>query len=167
MRDNRITALIVAAAVMLTGCAAGGDGGSPTPAVAVTVEDPLAAAADTGMTAMFGRLTNGGDRDAVVIGGDSPAAGRVEVHEVAAGPDGVATMRPKLGGITIPAGGSHELSPGGDHLMLMDLTAPLRPGDDVSVTVIFADGTRLPVTAQVRDFVGADEEYAPGGHGHG
>ena len=73
------------------------------------------------------------------------------------------TMQPKEGGITVPAGGSHELVPGGDHIMLMDLKRPLQPGEDVEVTVTFEDGSTLPVTAQIRDFPGAGEEYAGGG----
>jgi copper(I)-binding protein len=68
-------------------------------------------------------------------------------------------MRPKAGGVTIPAGGTHDLVPGGDHLMLMDLTTPLRPGADVSLTLAFADGSTLPVIAQVREFAGAKEQY--------
>jgi copper(I)-binding protein len=43
--------------------------------------------------------------------------------------------------------------------MLMDLTTPLRPGADVSLTLAFADGSTLPVIAQVREFAGAKEQY--------
>jgi copper(I)-binding protein len=77
------------------------------------------------------------------------------------------TMRPKEGGFAVPARGTRELIPGGDHLMLMDLKEPLQPGDDVSLTVVFEDGSTLPVTAQIRDFPGANEEYTPGGTGSG
>lgn len=51
--------------------------------------------------------------------------------------------------------------------MLMQLKEPLRPGADVTVTVRFADGSSLPVTAQVRDFPGGQEPYQPGTHGRG
>jgi copper(I)-binding protein len=43
--------------------------------------------------------------------------------------------------------------------MLMDLKAPLSPGADVPVTVTFDDGSTLDVTAQIRDFAGANEHY--------
>lgn len=79
-----------------------------------------------------------------------------------AGAGGGNTMRPKAGGLVVPAGGTHDLAPGGDHLMLMDLTEPLRAGADVELTVVFDDGSTMPVTAQVRDFAGADEEYDHG-----
>ncbi len=76
-------------------------------------------------------------------------------------------MRPKTGGLTVPAEGAHELVPGGDHLMLMDLTQPLQPGAEVALTVVFEDGSELPVTAQVRDFAGGNEEYQPRRVGEG
>jgi len=37
----------------------------------------------------------------------------------------------------------------------------------VALTVTFEDGSTLPIAAQVRDFAGGDEEYAPSAHGHG
>jgi copper(I)-binding protein len=50
----------------------------------------------------------------------------------------------------------------------MNLTEPLLPGAEVTLTVEFEDGSTLPVTAQVRDFAGADEVYDPAtAHDHG
>lgn len=40
-------------------------------------------------------------------------------------------------GFVIPAGGSHALQRGGDHVMLMGLTAPLADGDVVPLTLDF------------------------------
>lgn len=139
----------------------------------VTMTNQWASAADSGMTAVFGTFTNAGHHDARIVGGESTLAGHVEVHEVVPDAAGSKTMRPKDGGLTVPAGQARDLVPGGDHLMLMDLKQPLRPGDDVAVTVLFDDGSTLPVTAQVRDFAGGNEEYTPadGGaearHDHG
>jgi copper(I)-binding protein len=79
-------------------------------------------------------------------------------------------MKPKAGGIVVPAGGTHELAPGGDHMMLMDLEKPLLPGSDVSMTLEFEDGSTLAVSAQIRDFAGGNEHYEPSGppsHDHG
>ncbi|MBJ7463436.1 MAG: copper chaperone PCu(A)C [Mycolicibacterium sp.] len=132
----------------------------------VVFEEQWASAGDGEMAAVFGTLVNNGHHEARVVSGSSPAAGRVEVHEVA-GDAGAKTMRPKEGGIVLPAGGRHELAPGGDHLMLMDLTAPLAVGSDIELTVQFEDGSTLPVTVQVRDFAGANEEYQPKHDGHG
>jgi copper(I)-binding protein len=128
-------------------------------AATVTIKDQWVSSADAGMSALFGTLSNSGHHDARIVSGTSPFAGRVEVHEVVPDGGGNRMMRPKAGGVTIPAGGTHDLVPGGDHLMLMDLTTPLRPGADVSLTLAFADGSTLPVIAQVREFAGAKEQY--------
>ena len=128
----------------------------------VTMKNQWASSADAGMSAVFGTFANTGHHDAVIVSGNSPVAGRVEVHEVVPDAAGIKTMRPKAGGLAVPAGGTRELIPGGDHLMLMDLNGPLQPGADVALTVVFDDGSTLPVTAQVRDFAGGNEEYTPG-----
>lgn len=167
MSDNRIRiaigASLVACVLSGTGCSASPDDHRELMASTVTIENQWASSAETGMAAVFGTISNKGDHDARIVSGVSPIAGRVEIHEVLPNAAGAMTMRPKEGGITVPANDSRELIPGGDHLMLMDLKQPLQPGADVSLTVVFEDGSTLPVTAQIRDFAGANEEYTPGG----
>lgn len=134
----------------------------------VRVSEQWAKAADGGMTAVFGTLTNTGHHDVRIVSATSPTAGMVELHEVVGDGSGSKSMRPKEGGISIAADATHELAPGGDHLMLMDLKSPLQPGADISVSLVFEDGSSLPVTAQVRDFAGGSENYQPSApHGHG
>ena len=53
--------------------------------------------------------------------------------------------------ITVPADGSVELAPGGYHIMMLQLAAPLVAGDDVPITLSFADGDEVQVIAEVRD----------------
>lgn len=156
-------ALLIA---VLSGCGSSAPD-EKTMAAHVTVTDQWASASDDGMAAVFGVLTNTGDRDVDIVAADSPAAASVELHEVVHGSDGADVMQPKSGGFTVPAGGRHELVPGGDHLMLMQLRQPLQPGTDVGVTVRFADGSSQPITAQIRDFPGGQEPYRPGMHGGG
>ena len=168
MRGNRQwLTLGVTVVLSMSACAAPGTAENTSSASSVTFADPWAGSADMGMAAVFGTFTNGSDRDAVVVAGESPAAARVELHEVAPDAGGNNTMRPKEGGITVPAGATKELVPGGDHLMLMELGQPLEPGVDVALTITFDDGSTLPITAQVRDFAGGAEEYSPGPHAHG
>lgn len=170
-RHIRTTLAIgTAATLVLAGCGNTQDAGQSM-ASEVTFTDQWVNASDTDMAALFGTVTNNSETEARLVSGSSSAAATIEVHEVVA-EGGTNVMRPKDGGIVIPAGQSHELAPGGDHLMLMDLTAPLLPGADVTVTVTFGDGSAMDVTAQVRDFPGADEEYQPSDestspHGHG
>ena len=163
---RRAIAVLGAVTFVAAGCTQGHE--DEKMAATVTITDQWASAADTGMTAVFGTLANSGHHDARIVSATSPAAKAVEMHEVVPDSGGAKTMRPKEGGFTIPAGGTHELIPGGDHLMLMDLTAPLQPGADVEMTVVFDDGSSLPITAQVRDASGGDENYQPADpHAHG
>ncbi|MDF2824307.1 MAG: hypothetical protein K0R68_1715 [Mycobacterium sp.] len=148
-------------AALLAGCASAPEPATPQ-AQSVTVTDTWVKAAPDGMTAAFGTLTNTGDREARVVSASTPAAGMVELHEVVS-TGGTMTMRPKEGGFVIPAGAQTNLEPGGDHIMLMDLNAPLIPGNDVEIVATFEDGSTLPITAQVRDFPGAGENYDPHG----
>ncbi|MGB0970533.1 MAG: copper chaperone PCu(A)C [Mycobacterium sp.] len=173
MYKPRHAAFVAIALVALlgSGCTTSAEHDEHPMAEDITFSDQWASSAEEGMTSVFGTFTNAGHHSAQIVSGSSPAAGRVEIHEVGAHEDGNNIMRPKDGGITIPGGGTHELVPGGDHLMLMDLTDPLQPGADVAVTVQFEDGSTLPLTAQVRDFAGGNEAYGPPAeaphHNHG
>jgi copper(I)-binding protein len=163
----RRSLIALSTALLATGCTSPAAEHTDHPmASEVVLEEQWASAGDGEMAAVFGTLVNNGHHEARIVSGSSPAAGHVEVHEVA-GEAGAKAMRPKEGGIVLPAGGSHELVPGGDHLMLMDLSAPLSAGSDIALTVQFEDGSTLPVAVQVRDFPGANEEYQPRHNGHG
>lgn len=175
-RTRRTRAALVggaaALALLLSACGSGSSSSSD-PAAAnpaaglpgdrgVSVADPWIKATDDDMTAMFGTIVNDTDADITVVGASSDAAGTVELHEVVTGEGGAMVMQPKEGGFTVPAGGSHELTAGGDHVMLMDLTAPLEAGQDLAVTLDLGDGSTLEVSAVVKPYTGADEEYAGG-----
>lgn len=163
----QLVALVAASALSLTGvagCASSGDdvaaASSPAAGSGCTIEatDTWAKAADSGMTAVFGKLTNTGSQEVVVNSATSDAAGKVEVHEVV-DKDGVMVMQPKPGGLVIATGASAALAPGADHIMLMDLTGPIKAGDPVIITLQCADGGTAQITAEARTFTGADEQY--------
>lgn len=161
--------LAIGLALLTSACAteppATADGPPDTPALTVT--DPWTKAVDGGMTAVFGTLTNSSDQDVELVAADSDAAEQVELH-VFTDDDGTPVMR-EADGLVIPADGELTLEPGGAHIMLIDVTEPLEPGADVTVTVTTRDDTELEITAPVRSFAGADEEYAPedkAGHDH-
>lgn len=86
-----------------------------------------------------------------LVGVASPAAGVAEVHEMKLEGD-VMRMRP-LEGLDLPAGKAVELKPGGYHLMLMELKAPLKPGSAVPITLTFktakGDTRRLELSVPV------------------
>lgn len=129
-------------------------------ATTLTLADPWVKAAASGMTAAFGTLRNTGDADVVVTAAATRVASAVELHETVKGADGAMTMRPKDGGFTVPAGGEVALAPGGDHLMIMGLKRPLAAGETVPLTLTLADGGTIRVEAVVKDFTGAQENYA-------
>ncbi|MFG1847909.1 copper chaperone PCu(A)C [Micromonospora carbonacea] len=142
---------------------------TPSPSVSasaaagvLTVRDPWVKAADQGMTAAFGTLVNDGDTD-VTITGAATDVSPMELHEMTM-KDGTMVMQAKQGGIVVRAKSSHALEPGGEHLMLMNLRQPVRPGDELAVTLTFADGRTQTFTAVAKPFTGAQESYAPG-HG--
>ena len=82
-----------------------------------------------------------------LVSATSDVAGKVELHTSKADANGVMRMAPIEGGITVPMGQSHDLAPGGDHVMLMDLKQKLKPGDSFPLTVTFE--TFGPVTVEV------------------
>jgi periplasmic copper chaperone A len=84
-----------------------------------------------------------------LIGASSPAAGKVEVHETSMN-NGVATMRPVNGGLSIPPGQSVTLAPGSYHLMMMELKGPLKKGDKVPVTLAFEKAGEAKITLDVQ-----------------
>lgn len=140
---------------------AGGTTAESAPATEspLSISEPWIKAAETGMTGAFGVLANNGAEDIQVIGASSPAAASVELHETAAGADGQFAMAETADGFTVPAGGEFVLEPGANHLMLMGLTGPVLPGDEVSFTLELADGTTVDFTATAKDFSGANESY--------
>lgn len=155
--------LLVVAAALLGACGSSDD--DATSADSLTMADQWVKGAPAGeMTAAFGTLSNSSDTDIRIVSASSPAAGRMELHEVVASESGAMTMRQKEGGLVIPARGTLTLAPGGDHLMFFDLPQAITPGQDVSVELRLSDGSTTSFTAQARDFPGADEKYSPG-HG--
>jgi periplasmic copper chaperone A len=98
-----------------------------------------------------------------LIGGSSEAAGKVELHEMAMN-NGVMTMRPLEKGLTIEPGTTVKLAPGGFHLMLMDLKAPLKQGDKLPITLEFEKAGKVQVSLDVQS-VGAQAPGAASGGG--
>jgi copper(I)-binding protein len=59
------------------------------------------------------------------------------------------TMRQIPGGIPVPPGQTVAFAPGGYHLMLMGLKAPLKEGDRVKATLTFEKAGPIEVTINV------------------
>ncbi len=159
------TTLLAASVIALAGCASTPAADVPAPPAnsSITVSDPWVKAATEGMSAGFGTIKNDGDQDVTITAVTSPVSADVELHESVPNEAGAMVMREKTGGFTIPAHSELSLEPGGNHIMLMDLTEPLQPGNDASMILEFSDDTSFEITAPVKDFAGANETYEGSG----
>ena len=84
-----------------------------------------------------------------LIGAASPAAARVEMHVTEKKGD-VLRMR-EVKAYQIPVGGVFELSPGGAHLMLVDLVQPLKKGERISMKLRFERAGEMEVEFEVQE----------------
>lgn len=110
-------------------------------------------------TAVYLRLTAIG-RDVRVRGASTPVAGIAEIHRMKM--DNEIARMEHADGIDLKAGESLELQPGGYHLMLMDLKAPLKAGQRVRIEFQYSEGSR-DATATVDAEVRALNAGPPGG----
>ena len=123
-----------------------------------------AKATDTEMSGVFGTIHNNTPDEVQLVGVSAEIDGVVELHETVPGGGGM-MMQEKDGGFVIPGSGDLVLEPGGNHIMLMELTEPITTGQEIDLTLELGDGTEQDVTISARDFVGGEEEYVGGGHG--
>lgn len=116
----------------------------------VVIADPWARASIVAGRpgAAYLTLRNEGSEPDALIEVATPAAGHAMLHETTLSADGVARMG-HVPALEIPAGGAAALAPGGYHLMLMDLSAPLREGETLTLTLRFRSGAEATVTAPV------------------
>ncbi|MYK33282.1 MAG: copper chaperone PCu(A)C [Boseongicola sp. SB0670_bin_30] len=111
---------------------------SPLLAGDIAIIDPYARASRPGAPtgAIFMSIRNTGASADRLVAARSPAAAMVQVHaHVEDG--GIMRMREIKAGIPLPAGATHTLSRGGDHVMLMGVTQELVDGETVPLTLVF------------------------------
>jgi copper(I)-binding protein len=113
----------------------------------VVIADPWARASIVAGRpgAAYLTLRNEGAEPDALVEVITPAAGHAMLHETTLSADGVARMG-HVSALEIPPGGAATLAPGGHHLMLMDLSAPLREGETVALTLRFRSGAEATVT---------------------
>lgn len=87
--------------------------------------------------AAFMVIENTGDEDDRLTAAASDIAAKVELHTHKAGSDGAMQMMHVPEGFAIPAGSSHALERGGDHVMFMGITQRPADGESLSVTLSF------------------------------
>ena len=98
-----------------------------------------------------------------LIGVRSDAAKKAEIHTHSMDAAGVMRMHEVEDGVPLGQGETVAFAPGGFHIMLMGLVAPLRRGAVVPLTLEFADGSTVEVAAPVESIAAR----GPMTHDHG
>jgi len=112
------------------------------------ISRPWARASAGGSGAAYLTLHNSNDHDHTLVSVASNVAKRVELHNHTM-IDGMLKMRQVKGGLKIPAGDTVMLKPGGYHIMMMGLHAPLKEGTTFPLTLSFDSGEDVTVTVNV------------------
>ncbi|MBI3505441.1 MAG: copper chaperone PCu(A)C [Proteobacteria bacterium] len=107
-------------------------------------------------------LHNMGNEPDRLLSVSTPVAGKAELHNhIMVG--NVAQMRP-VDAIEVSPGSPTVLQPGGLHVMLLDLKAPLKAGQSFPVTLTFARAGKIEATVAVQG-LRAPAPTAPHAHG--
>jgi len=83
-----------------------------------------------------------------LVGVSTPAAGMAQVHEMKMVGD-VMQMRELDGGLALPPGQDVALTPGGQHIMLMDLHQALPAGSKLPIELRFVDANGKASTVKL------------------
>ena len=111
-------------------------------------------------TAGYVVIENGGKSDERLVSAACTCAKMVMIHQTEI-KNAMASMK-ALDGLNIPAGGTAQLAPGGAHLMIVGLKAPIKAGTVVNMTLTFAKAGRVTVPFMVMDKAGGDMGAMPG-----
>lgn len=115
-----------------------------------------------GTGAVYLTVVNGTAEDDQLAAVSSPVAQAAELHETV-DDNGVMRMHHEPEGFAVPAGGALQLAPGGKHVMLIGLTAPLAVGDTIMLTLTFAHAGEKVVHAPVMEIEGSGHmDHQPG-----
>jgi len=131
----------------------------------VTVTDAWARATVQGQKATGAFMKITAKDNAKLLAASSPVAGVVEIHEMKMDKD-VMRMTALSNGLELPAGKAVELKPGGYHVMLMDLKAPLAKDTTVPMTLTLQDAKGVKSKVELKVWVGMQPPAMPS-HDHG
>lgn len=142
---RRTTAL---PALLLAACSQT-ESGAPDVRVANAWARPTAP--EKTVAAAYLTIANRGGKDDALLAVTS-STGPADVHSTSMA-GGIMRMR-RRDRLAIPAGATVKLEPGGTHLMLTELQAPLTAEAQVDLTLRFERSGERKVAATVRDFSG-------------
>jgi copper(I)-binding protein len=127
------------------------------------IDHPWARATPKGASVGGGYLsiTNTGSTPDTLIGGSSPVAKKLELHEMSMD-KGIMKMRALPAGVEIKPGETVTFQPSGYHVMFVGLNQPLKQGERIPATLDFAKAGQVKVEFSVEG-IGA---MRPGVAGH-
>lgn len=164
-----ITAVVAALAALSLSACGGGDGGPETTTGTADTQDVTVTGAWARTTAPSAKtgaayLTIASDKGDVLTAVAVPAtvAAEAQLHEATSGGhtshdgDASAPMNTTMGmrrvhRIEIPAGHTVRLEPGGYHIMMMQLAAPVTAGQKIPLTLTFQHAGKVTLDAVARD----------------
>lgn len=149
---KQVLALLGAALFSVSAVCIAGDGPLSANGGWVRLVPPVA-----GNSAAYMELHNSGTADEVIVAASSAVAEHVEVHQTTQ-VEGVMKMS-EVENLTVPAGGDVTLKPGGYHIMLIGLKAPLQDAQQVPLTLNFASGATLQLSLPVRAMAGMGMQH--------
>lgn len=98
--------------------------------------------------AAYFTVHNGGNEDDRLIGASTPRAGRTELHTHVHLGD-VMKMQ-KIDSVAIPASAEVRFEPGGNHVMLFNLTRPLVAGEHFPLTLEFEKAGQVELSVTIK-----------------
>lgn len=172
---RRAAVLVASAGLFVTAC--GDDTDTADSAVEVTGAWARTSPMSASVGAVYFSITSPADDAITAVAVDSTVADHAEMHEtvmaeptgttmdMGAGmgsettmhmgsdttmPMGQMTMQP-VDSIELPGGSTVELKPGGLHIMLIDLVAPLEVGTTITLTLTLRDAGEVVIEVPVLD----------------
>jgi len=155
--NMRGLALLVLAFVVPAAACGGDDDGNAatatpgstpaaTAATGLAVVDVWARAPSDTQGAAYFTVRAGKEADRLV-GVSTSAARMAEMHTTVT--EGSTSRMEKVSGFDVPAGGTLELKPGANHIMLMGLASPLAVGDVIRLELTFERAGKVSIEARV------------------
>jgi copper(I)-binding protein len=106
-------------------------------------------------TAAYLTISNQGTADDRLVSIVAPEPTKAAIHSTESS-NGISRMRELGSGLAVPAGTSVELEPGGTHVMITQLGAPLRRGEILKLRLRFEKSGEKPVDVTVASATGPE-----------
>ncbi len=125
------------------------------------IDNPWSPAVPRGAKVAAGYMTikNTGTEPDRLVGGSTPVAGKLEIHQMTMD-KGVMTMRPLPDGLEIKPAATVEIKPSSFHIMIMGLKQPIERGKPFKASLTFEKAGPVDVEFMV-ERLGATAPTAP------